>query len=211
MPELSDLVRLAHERGILVDRRHRLGCDRAERPLPSGGDEPTAADAIAAGADLVLFSGDKLLGGPQCGIMAGHRTAIDRIESDPLMRALRLDKMTLAALEATLRLACDRRAMAAERIPLWSMVGGAGRGALRAREGAGEDALRSSSVDHAAGGDGRVVPGWRQRPDPADSECGGRDFAAVSRTFRVGGGACPGAAAGEPAGGRASPEEDSSL
>ena len=68
--ELADLVRLAHQNGSVDDRRHRLGSDRAGRP-PQAGDEPTAAAAIAAGADLVLFSGDKLLGGPQCGIMAG--------------------------------------------------------------------------------------------------------------------------------------------
>jgi L-seryl-tRNA(Ser) seleniumtransferase len=91
--------------------------------LPPGvaADEPTAVGSIDAGADLVLFSGDKLLGGPQCGVLLGTRPAIARVASDPLMRAFRVDKMTLAALEATLRLALDRE-VAHRRIPLWAAL-----------------------------------------------------------------------------------------
>jgi L-seryl-tRNA(Ser) seleniumtransferase len=118
--ELNDLVRLAHEHGLWVIDDVGSGALGPGCP-PRVGDEPTVADGIKAGADLVLFSGDKLLGGPQCGIMAGTEKAVGRVESDPLMRALRLDKLTLAALEATLRLALDPE-RAASRIPLWSMI-----------------------------------------------------------------------------------------
>ncbi len=119
-PELKDLVKLAHENGLWAIDDIGSGAIRPGCP-PAVKDEPTAAEGITAGVDLVLFSGDKLLGGPQCGIMAGSGSALKRIESDPLMRALRLDKMTVAALEATLRLASDSE-RAVCRIPLWSMI-----------------------------------------------------------------------------------------
>jgi L-seryl-tRNA(Ser) seleniumtransferase len=120
-PELAEIVQLAHAHGLWAIDDIGSGALGPGRP-PGVEDEPTAAQGLAAGADLVLFSGDKLLGGPQCGIMVGSREAIGRIEVDPLMRALRVDKMTLAALEVTLRLAADGD-HARRRIPLWAMIG----------------------------------------------------------------------------------------
>jgi L-seryl-tRNA(Ser) seleniumtransferase len=84
--------------------------------------EPVARESIAAGADLVLFSGDKLLGGPQAGLIAGKKEFIQKIEKDPLMRAFRLDKMTLAALEATLRLYLNEE-RALREVPVLRMLG----------------------------------------------------------------------------------------
>ena len=84
--------------------------------------EPVARDSVAAGVDLVLFSGDKLLGGPQAGILAGKREWIQKIEKDPLMRAFRLDKMTLAALEATLRIYLNEEA-ALRDVPVLRLLG----------------------------------------------------------------------------------------
>lgn len=100
-PQADELAALARERGIaLVD-------DLGSGALEQVHDEPTLRAAVAAGADLVCCSGDKLLGGPQAGILCGHAEAIERCRRHPLARALRLDKLQLAALEATLRLHRD--------------------------------------------------------------------------------------------------------
>ena len=83
--------------------------------------EPTPAESVAAGADLVVFSGDKLLGGPQAGILAGSRRSVELAKSHPLCRALRCDKVTLAGLAATLRLLGDPD-LAKRRIPALRMI-----------------------------------------------------------------------------------------
>ena len=79
-------------------------------------DEPIVGDSVRAGADLVLFSGDKLLGGPQCGIIVGRAELVEKLRANPLARALRVDKLTLAALQATLEI--HRAGRAFEEIPV---------------------------------------------------------------------------------------------
>jgi L-seryl-tRNA(Ser) seleniumtransferase len=120
-PRLDELVRVAraHDLPVVDD----LGSGALfPSAILSLGDEPTARASLAAGADLVCFSGDKLLGGPQAGIVLGRAELVDRLRRHPLQRALRADKLTLAALEGTLALYLDPE-RAAREIPVLRMLG----------------------------------------------------------------------------------------
>jgi len=117
---LQDLSALARERGLVL--MHDLGAGALANLARLGrSPEPRPQDSLMAGADLVAFSGDKLMGGPQAGLLAGRRRAVDPLRRHPLLRALRLDKTTLAGLEATLRIYRDP-ARAAREIPTLRML-----------------------------------------------------------------------------------------
>jgi L-seryl-tRNA(Ser) seleniumtransferase len=131
-PRLAELATVAQRHGLpLVD-------DLGSGALLEIEGEPTPAAAIAAGADLVCFSGDKLLGGPQAGIVAGRAELVERLRRHPLHRALRSDKLTLAALEGTLALYLDRP----DEIPVVRML----------REPAGSVRARAERLAEAVGG-----------------------------------------------------------
>jgi L-seryl-tRNA(Ser) seleniumtransferase len=131
---------------------------------PLSGIEPSVQTSIAAGVDVCCFSGDKLLGGPQAGIIAGRKAPVDAIRRHPLMRALRVDKLTYAALEATLVEYASGRASSS--VPVQRMVMASSE-ELRARA----DAL-AAAINR--------LPGW--------------SAGVVQGTSAVGGGSAPGAA-----------------
>jgi L-seryl-tRNA(Ser) seleniumtransferase len=116
--ELSELSEVARRSAVplLFD----LGSGLLDRYPDVPNDEPAVTESLAGGADLVTFSGDKLLGGPQAGLIAGRADLVERLRKHPIARALRVDKMTVAALEAVLRMyATGRR----EEVPIWRLLG----------------------------------------------------------------------------------------
>ena len=165
----AQLAELGKEKGVPVV--HDLGSGLLI-PLDEFGlrDEPTAAEALRDGADVVTLSGDKLLGGPQAGIMLGRAAVIEKLRTNPLARALRVDKLTIAALGATLALYRDR-ATALREIPVLALLT-AKPESLRSRADAMAAALRERGV--------------RCEVVPSESSVGGGSFpTAVLPSFAV--------------------------
>jgi len=142
-PRLIDLVALGKKYNVPV--AEDLGSGLLRQPPDLLRSEPTVRETVAAGVDVCCFSGDKLLGGPQAGIIVGQAALVDRIRNHPLMRALRVDKMTYAALEATLIEYAAGRASAT--VPVQRMLT------------ATADEIRRRA-DAVAGQIG-AIPGWR--------------------------------------------------
>lgn len=155
----AELADLGHRHSIPVMFDLGSGClvDLEVRGLPH---EPTVRNGVATGCDVVTFSGDKLLGGPQAGLIVGRRAAIERIGAHPLARALRLDKLGYAALAATLReyLGGDR---VWERLPVLQMLA------------ASPDTLRGSAGRLLARVRGTVPAGWSLSIEATTAEVGG--------------------------------------
>jgi L-seryl-tRNA(Ser) seleniumtransferase len=117
-PRLEEVVAVARDHGLPLVDDLGSGHVSAGNSLLQGQAEPTARESLVAGADLVCFSGDKLLGGPQAGIVLGRAELVERLRRHPLQRALRIDKLSLAALEGTLLLHLE----APEEIPVLRML-----------------------------------------------------------------------------------------
>lgn len=117
-PTIEELVKCDHPEHVPVIDDVGSGCLYSLGQL--GFDEPNVIQSVALGADLTLFSGDKLFGGPQCGIVVGKKRWIDQLRQSPMMRAMRIDKLTLAALQGTVEIHMAGKAM--EELPLLRMI-----------------------------------------------------------------------------------------
>lgn len=166
---IEELVELGRRRGLTVMDDLGSGCLVDLRPYGIA-DEPVVQDSVRAGADVVCFSGDKLLGGPQAGILVGAAKPIAAIRRHPLFRALRVDKLTLTALEATLKLYADRERMLRE-IPALRMIAAA------------PAELEARARDLASRL--RALKGWTVEVLDDSSEVGGGSVPALSLPTKV--------------------------
>jgi len=116
-PSAKDLAAIARKADVPFV--YDLGSGLLERVPGATADEPSAADALADGADLIVFSGDKLLGGPQAGIVLGRAELVERLRRHPIARAVRVDKMQVAALESVLAQHAHGRG---SELPVWTML-----------------------------------------------------------------------------------------
>ena len=139
-------------------------------------------DSVRAGVDVISFSGDKLLGGPQAGIIIGKKQYIDRLKRHPLTRAMRVDKLTLAALEATLRLYASGTAF--EQVPTLAMLAARAEALARALCAAGAEAEPVSVEDQVGGGSVpmQMLPSFAVSVSPA----AGRSVEALEAALRLG-------------------------
>ena len=160
-PDPAELAEAAHRRGAIVidDLGSGALLDTARFGLAH---EPMPSERLAAGADLVTFSGDKLVGGPQAGILAGRSDLVEKLRKDPLARAMRPDKVILAALAATLRL--YRAGVAQAEVPVWRHVcTPAAALAERAKRLATASGARETSLESTVGGGslpGQTLASW---------------------------------------------------
>jgi L-seryl-tRNA(Ser) seleniumtransferase len=154
-PDGASLAEVAHRAGVPLLHDVGSGLLTPARTVPA--EEPVASVALEAGADLVCFSGDKLLGGPQAGILLGRRDLVERLRRHPIARAVRVDKMTVAALEVVLRMHADGRR---EDLPAWrSLVEPAAAVRERARAMAASlDGASMERTESVAGGGS--LPGY---------------------------------------------------
>jgi len=156
--EPAALAALGHSRGVMVVDDQGSGCllDTIRFGIPAATREPLVQESVAAGVDLVCFSGDKLLGGPQAGIIAGKADVIARLKRHPLARALRLDKGTIAALASTLL--HYRLGKAETEVPVWQMIGATPESLTR-RAASWARRLRREGIDARAMGDESAIGG----------------------------------------------------